>query len=203
MRIVRKIFFLLVGAFLHLAVLPFELAGYALPANAFFGVAEALAEVLERVEDVLRRNFPHADSFKEELKRLDQNQMRAIEEKSGVSLDPDRDKRFFFHIAQSGGQVLGYAVEDTVRGKWGPIHYLLALDPQGRVLDVSVLEYRERRGRPVAERRFLKQFIGKDTNSALRLQKDIQGVTGASISSRGVTDGIRKLVHVFQLFYAS
>lgn len=202
MRFVRRTFFLVVGAFLNFAALPFELAGYHLSGNAVFGVSEALAEVLERVEDVLKRNFPAADSFKEEIKKLDQNQMRELEEKSAVSLDPERDSRFFFHVARSEGRVLGYAVEDTVRGKWGPIHYLLALDPQGRVLDVSVLEYRERRGRPVAERRFLKQFIGKDTHNALKLQKDIQGVTGASISSRGVTEGIRKLVHVFQLFYA-
>lgn len=199
MKFVRRSLILLVGSFLNLTALPFELW----PGKAVFGISEAMAEVLEHVEDVLRRNFPEADSFKEELKKLDPDQMRALEEISAVSLDPERDSRFFFHVARSGGNVIGVAVEDTVRGKWGPIHYLLALDPHGRVLDVSVLEYRERRGRPVAERRFLKQFIGKDTRNALKLQKDIQGVTGASISSRGVTDGIRKLVHVFKLFYVS
>ena len=203
MKLVRKVFLLLAGVLLQLTSLPFELAGYAPAGNSLIGISEALAEVLEKVADVLRRNFPGADTFKEELKRLDPDQMRLIGEKSGVSLDPQRDSRFFFHVASAGGKVLGYAVEDTAHGKWGPIHYLLVLDPQGRVLDVSVLEFRERRGRPVAERRFLKQFIGKDKSSVLRLQKDIQSVTGASISSRGVTDGIRKLVHVFQFFYAA
>ncbi|MBP9733894.1 MAG: FMN-binding protein [Candidatus Omnitrophica bacterium] len=201
MKTARKTLCLLAAAILQLVSWPFEIAGHFLPGNSLLTASEAMAETLAGVEEVLKRNFPAADEFREELKRLDEDQMRLIGEQSEVTLDPAKDSRFFFHIAKAGGKTVGYAVEDAVRGKWGLIHYLLALDTEGRVLDVTVLEYRERRGKPVAERRFLKQFVGKDTGSELRLAKDIRGVTGATISSRGVTDGIRKLVHVFRLFY--
>ncbi len=101
---------------------------------------------------------------------------------------------------QQDSQLLGYAMEDTVTGKWGPIHYFCGLDPAGKILNVSVLDYRERRGRSIAQKRFIKQFVGKTSEDPLKLRKDIQGVTGATISSRAVTDGVKKLLFVFEEF---
>lgn len=151
----------------------------------------------------MKRSFPLADKFDEIVKRLDEGQKRLVQERAVVTLDPIYDKRFFIHTARAGGRVLGYGIEDTVHGKWGPIHYLLVLDPEGRVLEAAVLEYRERRGAPVAKKRFWGQFVGKRAGDPLRLQKEIQGITGATISSRGMTEGIRKLLEVFKVFYAS
>lgn len=104
------------------------------------------------------------------------------------------------YIVRQDQQSIGYALEHTVRGKWGPIHYLLVLDPQGKILNLHVLSYQEKRGRPVAQPRFVRQFIGKTIQNPLRLKKDIHGVTGATISSRGITDGVRKLLAVFEEF---
>jgi Na+-translocating ferredoxin:NAD+ oxidoreductase RnfG subunit len=78
---------------------------------------------------------------------------------------------------------------------------MLSLDPAGKIVDVVVLEYKEKRGLPVAKGRFLKQFVGKTMQNKLKLRKDIRGVSGATISSRSMTNGIRKLVYVFNEFY--
>ena len=118
-----------------------------------------------------------------------------------MRLDPALDREFHFFIGRDAGRVVGYAVEDTVKGKWGIIRYILSIDPHGRVLDVMVLEYSERRGRPVAKRRFLKQFEGKTIHDKITLRRDIHGVSGATISSSSMTNGIRKLVHVFDELY--
>ena len=59
------------------------------------------------------------------------------------------------------------------------------------------------RGKPVAEKRFWGQFLGKGSGDPIRLQEDIRGVTGATISSKGITNGIRKLVHIFAMYYAA
>ena len=210
MRLFTKSFLLFLAFFLHLVVSPLELAGHFWDklflkdkGGIFFGPPEVYAKVLEKADSVLRRNFPEADSFDEEIKRLKKDDVDFIEEKAGLNLHPYLDRKFVFRVAKAQGNVLGYAVEDIVPGKWGPIHYLVTIDPEGNVADVAVLEYRERRGKPVAKRRFLKQFIGKGVRDDLRLRRDIKGVTGASISSRGMTDGVRKLVHVFKFFYGS
>lgn len=164
-------------------------------------IREAYAKVLTSAEKVLDRFLADADEVTEEVKVLTEDQKSAIAAKARVTFDPVFDREFSFFIGRQGGQVIGYAAKHAVKGKWGMIHYMIALDPDGTVREVKVLEYQERRGKPVAKRRFLKQFKGKTIQSRIKLRKDIHGVTGATISSRGMTDGVRKLVHVFHEFY--
>ncbi|MDP3921224.1 MAG: FMN-binding protein [Candidatus Omnitrophota bacterium] len=163
-------------------------------------VTEAYARVLSTVQEALNTFMPEAEIRKEE-KSLTDEQMAAIEEKAKVSLDSSSDRKRLFYVGERDGEVLGYAVEDAVAGKWGPIYYMLFIDPGGEIKDTLVLAYEEKRGKPVAKRRFLKQFQGKSVDSQIRLMRDIRGVTGASISSRGMTDGIRKMVHIFHQHY--
>ena len=88
-----------------------------------------------------------------------------------------------------------------VKGKWGIIHFAVAVNPDLTVKRVTVLEYKEVRGKPTKKRRFLKQYDGKGLNDPLRLNKDIKGVTGATISSRGITNGVRKMVYMVNELY--
>ena len=103
------------------------------------------------------------------------------------------------YILKGEDRVLGYAFEDTVLGKWGPIHYVVGINDAGEVLRVIVLDYQEIRGRPVAKRRFLRQYEGKTAHDPVRLREDIDGISGATISSRSLTDGIRKIINIFEL----
>ena len=164
---------------------------------------EAYAEDLISSADALQILLPHADQRTEEIHRLTDEQVKTIERRAHVTFDPEFSREFHFHIGRSNGVVTAYAVEDTVHGKWGPIRYMIIFDPAGKVLDVIVLEYQEKRGRPVAERRFLKQFVGKKAGDNVRLNKDIRSVTGASMSSGGMANGIRKMIHVFGELYGS
>lgn len=164
-------------------------------------IKDAYAVVLCSVEEALNSILPNAEEIRRETRILTEAQKMAIEERAKVTFDPRLDKEFSFFIGKVNGQVVGYVIKDTVKGNWGPIHYLLSLSPEGKIMDTVVLEYSEKRGRPIAKRRFLRQFKGKTINDRIRLKKDIRGITGASISSRGMTDGIRKSVHVFNEFY--
>ncbi len=165
--------------------------------------AEVYAEVLISVENALEVLLPEAESYEEEIKTLSDHQIKEIETKAEISFHPGDTGKFRFYVAKKEGKPTGYAAVDVVDGKWGPIYYMLALEPDGSVRDVLVLEYQEKRGRPVAKKRFLKQFIGKSQTDEIRFQKDIRGVTGASISSRGMADGVRKMIYVFNTFYAN
>lgn len=164
-------------------------------------VKEVHAAVLSTAEEALKILLPEAREIKEEVKVLTEEQKKDIEERAKIKFDPKLDKEFRFFIGTANGQIVGYAIEDSVKGKWGLIHYMLFLDPEGKITDVMVLEYKEKRGRPVAKRRFLDQFVGKTINDRIKLKRNIRGVSGATISSRGMTNGIRKLVHVFNEFY--
>lgn len=167
------------------------------------GIKEVYANVLSTVEEALGTFLRGAEQITEERHVLTEGQRQHVEAQAKVKLDPVLDREFRFYVGKKDGQVMAYAVQDTVAGKWGPIRYMLSLDPTGRVLDAMVLEYEEKRGRPVAKRRFLKQFIGKTRGDEIKLMKDIRGVSGASISSRGMADGIKKMVHIFHELYVT
>jgi len=164
-------------------------------------IPEAYAKVLVTAERVLEIFFPGVAAVEKEVRELSESDRIAIEQQAGIKFDPELDKAFTFYISRVDDAVAGYAVEDRVKGKWGIMHYMLFFNIDGTIRDVVVLEYQEKRGRPVAKERFRKQFRGKTIDDRIQLRKDIRGVSGATISSKGMTDGIRKMVHVFNRLY--
>lgn len=96
--------------------------------------------------------------------------------------------------ARKDGAVLGWIIVDQVIGKAEAITYALALDPQGTVLGVDVLEYRETHGSEIRLPAWRKQFVGKTTHDPVRLDSDIHNISGATLSCRHVTDGVRRLL---------
>lgn len=185
-----------------LAFYPVRLAQYfcdrlfAKNATSYTGFADVFAETFCSVEDALKIILPEAKDIKEEVKTLSEEQKKSIAKAAAVEFNPEFDKEFHFYISKTGAAVL-----DTVKGKWGPIKFMMAFDTQGNIKDLIVLELKERRGRPVKERKFLEQYIGKSILSPIKLNKDIKGIAGATISSRQMTDGIRKLVYIYEELY--
>ena len=89
---------------------------------------------------------------------------------------------------------LGWLIVDQVIGKSEAITYALALDPHGAALSVEVLEYRETHGSEIRLPAWRKQFVGKTTQDSVRLDTDIHNISGATLSCRHVTDGVRRLL---------
>jgi thiamine biosynthesis lipoprotein len=73
--------------------------------------------------------------------------------------------------------------------------------PDGEVGRVLVMVYRESRGDGVRRQRFLKQFVGRDVDDPLRLNRDVVNVTGATLSSRAMTAGVRKALVLSSVRY--
>ena len=51
----------------------------------------------------------------------------------------------------------------------------------------------------VSRRRFLNQYRGKGPDSPLRINRDILNITGATVSSRAVTLGVKKVLAAFRV----
>lgn len=104
-----------------------------------------------------------------------------------------RDEQFVWR-ALHGDAFLGYFIVDEAIGKHELITYAVAIDPKGIVRGIEILDYRETRGGEVRDPRWRAQFIGKGPRDPLRLGEDIQNLSGATLSSRHITDGVRRLV---------
>jgi hypothetical protein len=99
--------------------------------------------------------------------------------------------------AQAGERVIGLFVLDHVIGKHLYIDYAVALDPSGRVMRVDILQYRESYGGEVREPGWLAQFVGKTSGSPLKVGSDIRNISGATLSSLHVTEGVKGILATY------
>jgi Na+-translocating ferredoxin:NAD+ oxidoreductase RnfG subunit len=106
-----------------------------------------------------------------------------------------------FYFGIKDGKKIGVALVEVQPGKWGPVKYIVALDLTGKVTNLAVMSYVEQRGRPIATRRFLGQFVGKTGKNAITIGKDIDAVSGATISSRATAFAVKKVVVLYDTFY--
>lgn len=99
--------------------------------------------------------------------------------------------------AQAADKLLGLFVVDHVVGKHLYIDYAVALDPAGHVMRVDILQYRESYGGEVREAGWLAQFVGKTSSSPLKVGGDIRNISGATLSSLHVTEGVKRILATY------
>jgi len=92
----------------------------------------------------------------------------------------------------------GWFFVDQVLGKHELISYALALEPDGRVRGLEILEYRESHGGEVRNASWRAQFAGKTARDPLQLDRDIANISGATLSCRHVTDGVKRLLQIYE-----
>ena len=89
---------------------------------------------------------------------------------------------------------LGTAYVINEKGKYRPITMFIHLTPSQVLGEIIVMVYREKIGGSVRKRRFLKQFIGKDKSHPIKVNQDIDGITGATVSSWSVARASKKVL---------
>jgi len=98
-----------------------------------------------------------------------------------------------YRIEGSAGTV-GYLFESERRAKSSAFCVRVALDRKAFVWAVAVLNYRGDRGLGAKSAEFLRQFSGKGPGDLLTLGKDVDAVTGATLSCREVLLAVRDAI---------
>lgn len=99
---------------------------------------------------------------------------------------------------RGGNAALGWFIVDEVIGKQELITYALSLDPGGSVKALDVLVFRESHGDAIKLPAWRKQFVGKRAADPVRLDTDIRNVSGATLSCRHVTEGVHRLLLLYE-----
>jgi hypothetical protein len=155
--------------------------GAAVPARAettYFTTRAMLAEFFPKSERVTFRTFD-----------LDPSTKTRIAQRLGYA--PARS-RYTVFIATTHERIDGYAVIDDEPGLHQPITFATRLSPRGAVERLEIMVYREPRGDEVRDARFRKQFEGKTAQDPLRVNRDIDAVSGATVSSASMAVGVRR-----------
>lgn len=114
-------------------------------------------------------------------------QMDAIQKVSGVRV---RSKTQAVWRVDGGG----WFIVDRVLCKHEFITYAAGITVAGTIKGVEIMEYRESYGQQVREADWLAQFVSKTSAALLQLDKEIRNTSGATLSSRHVTEGVRRLL---------
>ena len=140
--------------------------------------------------------FPAATEFVEKTHRFSSDEKIQIEKESRTKVRLLGQR---FWIAKKESEIIGILVLDFVLGKHEIIDYAVAFNPKGEILQVEILEFRESHGYEIKGPKWREQFKGKDSGSRFRLNDDIYNISGATISCRNVTEGVRRLSATFDL----
>ena len=147
------------------------------------------------VEEAERLAFPAATQFVEAHVIFRPSDVATIERLSGQKV---RTRGQQVWRAQADGRLLGFLVVDYVIGKHLVIDYAAALEPDGRVKGVEILEYRESYGSEITSHGWLQQFVGKTGRDPIAIDKDIRNISGATLSSQHVTEGVKRILAVYE-----
>lgn len=120
------------------------------------------------------------------------------------------EKHHTYYEAKKGNKVIAYIADTAGKGYSSFIQMLVSLDTDLKIQDVNILHHGETPGLgdQVEDRAlFLDQFKGKALQQLVLIKgetKDnIQAITGATISSRAVTNGVKDAVQMLVDTYGS
>lgn len=171
-------------------------ARWALPPAIVMSIAQPVQAVeYLSVAQAQKLAFPAATRFAEADVIYTPADIAQIEKLSGQKVQT-KGEQVWKAFAES--RFLGFFILDYVIGKHLVIDYAVALDPQGRVLRVEILQYRESYGGEITNEDWLKQFVGKTSRDPLEIGQDIRNISGATLSSRHVTDGIKRVLALYE-----
>ncbi len=86
---------------------------------------------------------------------------------------------------------------DQVIGKHEMIDMAVGIDSSGKIIGLRVLRYVESYGAEVRYIKWLNQFNGRDRTEKLLLDKQIDNISGATLSCRHITDGVNRWAHTW------
>ncbi len=91
------------------------------------------------------------------------------------------------------GNAIGTAGFASSKGKNDLFDYLVLFDESMTIKKVVILVYRSSYGGEIMAKYWLKQFEGKHNGEQLEFNKDIDSISGATISAPAITTGIKSL----------
>ncbi|MCM1566847.1 MAG: 4Fe-4S binding protein [Dehalobacter sp. 4CP] len=92
---------------------------------------------------------------------------------------------------------VGYVVIDEAVAYGGPIVIVTGIDLQGKIVGVIIADHKDTPSyiQKITEKKYLEQFIGKIIVAPLSIDKDIDRISGATYSSKGIAKAVSKGSH--------
>ena len=123
---------------------------------------------------------------------LTDEQAARIEKQSGVNVHHKEIQAW----KEAAG---GWFILDQVVGKHEFITYAIGLNADGSLKQVEIMDYRESYGYQVRDAQWRQQFVGKTIANPLKLNQDIRNISGATLSSKHIADGVKRVLATYAI----
>lgn len=99
---------------------------------------------------------------------------------------------------KQGNEVVGYAIKLATTGYAGPVEIMVGITTGARVTGVEILSHSETPGlgTRITEQEFRDQFVGLDASG----DANVDVISGATVSSNAVINGVNVAISLFQDF---
>jgi FMN-binding domain len=139
--------------------------------------------------------YPQADSFQEVFLVRTAEQQQALLADAGPQ--PTHGVIRIWKATQQDA-LLGYFFVDEVIGRQSLITYALGIDAGGEIRNLEIMAYRESHGGEIRNPGWREQFDKRSDLGHLQFRSDIKNISGATLSSEHVTQGVRWLLALWQ-----
>ena len=124
----------------------------------------------------------------------DENQVAKIEQNARIKLDSGL---FTFYVGKDQGNILGYAAIETITVRTKPETLMIVLSPDGELNKVYTLAFHEPPEYQPPQAWFDK--LSKRPLTEMDFNKGVDGISGATLSTRAAISSIRKVMAIYQV----
>ena len=96
-----------------------------------------------------------------------------------------------------------FFIVDEVIAKHEHIRYAIGINVDGAVREIEIMEYIESYGYEVRNDSWRKQFVGKTASMPIKVNKDIDNISGATLSCKHLADGVKRVMVMYDLVLKS
>ena len=157
---------------------------------SFTFAAPAAAQQATTQEEALAAAFPAPAVIERRTAYLSGEQLEAVQRAAGKNIS---QSVVSYYVASRNGRPIGVAYFDSHRVRTLSEVVMVLVSPDDRIRRIEVLKFMEPPEYRAPEP-WLDQFTGKTLTPALHVKRDIVNMTGATLTSRAVTEAVRRVL---------
>ena len=156
------------------------------------------AQVFKTQQEALKEAFSNSDSIDRKVLFLTEDEAAQIQQSAKVKVE---SKIVTYYAGSKTGSITGYAFFETNIVRTKPETFMIILSPNGKIKYIEVLAFYE----PLdylPTSNWFELFTNKILSDQLWPKRDIHNITGATLSVQAITQGVRKMLAVYQVAIA-
>ena len=151
--------------------------------------------VLAKPQEAVQRAFDKEAEIRVCVLTLDKEARSSLEKELKRKLS---EEDFRIHVGSGPEGEIRYAVLTDEIGKHRPFTFLVVIEKDLSIAYLELLIYRESHGSQIRRKRFLDQYKRKGPQDRIRSGKEIVNIAGATLSVRGVSRGVQKVLKILE-----